>query len=275
MEIVFLGTAAAEGLPAPFCSCETCEKARRNGGKDLRARASVLVDRALRIDISGDAVMQAQRLGYALDSLKTLLVTHIHTDHFSTDEFLWLMPPFSRTYEGKLRLVGPKGLVEELIRARVFHRINQALEIHTLMPFEEAELPGGYRAASLLAYHDPERLCLNYVVKDAEGKTLLYAADTGVWREETFAFLKEKGIRMDAVIMEATSGDAEKSERHLNLKGLLEMRKRLLGQGNIGEKTPYYTTHYSHNGRLLQADLEEMLGPHNITPAYDGLRVEV
>lgn len=33
MEIQYLGTAAAEGLPALFCDCETCRKARNIGGE--------------------------------------------------------------------------------------------------------------------------------------------------------------------------------------------------------------------------------------------------
>ena len=36
MEIQYLGTAAAEGLPALFCDCETCRKARNIGGKEVR-----------------------------------------------------------------------------------------------------------------------------------------------------------------------------------------------------------------------------------------------
>ena len=38
MKIRFLGTAAAEGWPAVFCACESCKRAERLGGKDIRTR---------------------------------------------------------------------------------------------------------------------------------------------------------------------------------------------------------------------------------------------
>jgi phosphoribosyl 1,2-cyclic phosphate phosphodiesterase len=51
MEIKVLGSAAAEGWPALFCECEHCEKAKLNGGKDLRSRTSYLLNGKLLLDI--------------------------------------------------------------------------------------------------------------------------------------------------------------------------------------------------------------------------------
>ncbi|HPC76977.1 MAG TPA: carbon-phosphorus lyase, partial [bacterium] len=45
MEIMFLGTAAAEGWPGVFCSCDYCKKARELGGKNIRTRSSVLIEK--------------------------------------------------------------------------------------------------------------------------------------------------------------------------------------------------------------------------------------
>lgn len=36
MKIKYWGTGASEGLPAVFCDCENCQKARRLGGKNIR-----------------------------------------------------------------------------------------------------------------------------------------------------------------------------------------------------------------------------------------------
>ncbi|HBJ10614.1 MAG TPA: carbon-phosphorus lyase, partial [Ruminococcaceae bacterium] len=38
MKFQYLGTAAAEGFPGMFCSCDTCEKARKAGGRNIRTR---------------------------------------------------------------------------------------------------------------------------------------------------------------------------------------------------------------------------------------------
>ena len=44
MEIQYLGTAAAEGYPALFCSCDICKKARNAGGREIRTRTQSVVD---------------------------------------------------------------------------------------------------------------------------------------------------------------------------------------------------------------------------------------
>ena len=54
VKITFLGTAAAEGYPNPFCRCENCEGARKVGGRALRKRASALIDDQLLIDFGPD-----------------------------------------------------------------------------------------------------------------------------------------------------------------------------------------------------------------------------
>ncbi|MDX7017975.1 carbon-phosphorus lyase, partial [Klebsiella aerogenes] len=44
MKLHFLGTAASEGIPNPFCRCEHCLKARKLAGKDIRTHSSAIVD---------------------------------------------------------------------------------------------------------------------------------------------------------------------------------------------------------------------------------------
>lgn len=275
MDVIFLGTAAAEGLPAPYCSCDICKKARRNGGKDLRLRSSVLIDGIVKIDESPDTLAQAQKLGLALEGVKTLLITHTHEDHLYADDVLLFVPPFSHTYKGPLNILGPGGVAECVMRSAIHSWAEEALDIKPLLPFRTVKINGGYEVTSLLAHHVPERTCLNYVVRDPGGAALLYAGDTGFWPDETFDFLKNQGVRLDTVVMEATNGALDNDDIHLSVKGAIRMRQRLLEQGNIEADTPYYATHFCHGGNMLHADLEEAFGPHNILPAYDGLRMEV
>ncbi|MBR4222457.1 MAG: hypothetical protein IKR81_14960 [Victivallales bacterium] len=54
MRLRILGSAAAEGWPAMFCSCPACQKARANGGKDLRRRTAYLLDEDTLIDYGPD-----------------------------------------------------------------------------------------------------------------------------------------------------------------------------------------------------------------------------
>ena len=78
----FLGTGAAEGIPAPFCRCEVCNEARRLGGKNIRLRSSFRLSEKIMIDLGADAVVQAMRCGDLTD-IEHVLVTHSHDDHLN------------------------------------------------------------------------------------------------------------------------------------------------------------------------------------------------
>ena len=82
MEIQYLGTAAAEGLPALFCDCETCRRARDIGGKEVRTRTQSLVDGKILLDFPPDTYAHALRHSLRLGQIQHLLVTHSHMDHF-------------------------------------------------------------------------------------------------------------------------------------------------------------------------------------------------
>ena len=88
MKIEFLGTGAAEGIPALFCKCEICEHARNAGGKNIRMRTGILIDRRLLMDFSPDAFVQSLYRKIDYSGLHALLVTHTHSDHFAVDDLV-------------------------------------------------------------------------------------------------------------------------------------------------------------------------------------------
>lgn len=82
MKIRFLGTGAAEGVPAMFCGCENCINIRKLGEAEYRTRSQVLIDEILSIDFPPEAYSHSLKTGILLSKLKYLLVTHSHMDHF-------------------------------------------------------------------------------------------------------------------------------------------------------------------------------------------------
>ena len=50
MKIVVLGSGGF-GYPLAFCGCEYCSKARELGGKNIRKRASILINDEMLIDL--------------------------------------------------------------------------------------------------------------------------------------------------------------------------------------------------------------------------------
>ena len=60
MKIQFLGTAAAEGIPALFCQCPVCRQARAAGGKEIRTRSGAIIDGKLKLDFGYDPICFGQ-----------------------------------------------------------------------------------------------------------------------------------------------------------------------------------------------------------------------
>lgn len=106
MEIQYLGTAAAEGLPALFCDCETCKKARNTGGKDVRTRTQSIVDGKLLIDFPPDTYTHALSYSLRLGQVQHLLITHSHMDHFFPVELIHRHEHFGHNAKGMLHVYG-------------------------------------------------------------------------------------------------------------------------------------------------------------------------
>src|SRR5438128_2714874 len=133
MEIILLGTAAAEGWPAPFCVCEPCEEARRRGGPNIRSRSGALIDDELKIDFCPDTVSQMQRTGRNLSRLKTILFTHQHSDHIVPTELEWAIQPFTQTPPTKIEICGNAATIERIDRMIAEHpRVIEAFALRTI-----------------------------------------------------------------------------------------------------------------------------------------------
>ena len=277
MELVFLGTAAAGAFPAPFCSCDVCAAARKSGGKDLRLRSSALLDGVLKIDNGPDTAAQSHRLGLVFDTVRTILFTHTHADHLYGDDFFLLAPSTAKTMEHPVTIIGPGGTSELIIQSSVYEWVVDVLGFQPVNPFVPVTTPEGYLVSPLLARHVPEKVCLNYVITAPSGKSILYATDTGTWPSVTWDYLEKERPKLDLAVMEATAGlrDVGPSGVHLDFKGLFEHRRKMMELGILNAETPFFATHFSHNGCMLHEEMETVLAEEGIAPAYDGLRVEV
>jgi len=56
----------------------------------------------------------------------------------------------------------------------------------------------------------------------------------------------------------------------MNIADLQRMIQQLQSHGCCDERTQYFATHFSHNAGLLQSELEALLQPLSIRPAWDG-----
>jgi len=66
MKLQYLGTAAAEGIPAVFCECENCIKSKLSGGRNIRTRSQALIDDCILIDFPQDTYMHYLKYDFPL-----------------------------------------------------------------------------------------------------------------------------------------------------------------------------------------------------------------
>jgi len=274
-EAIILGTAAAEGVPALFCGCEACKRAREAGGKELRARQSLFIAPDILIDLGPDCLYAVHRFGLDWSGVEAILYTHSHDDHCQPSQLGYLRTP---TFASSRSVAKTTLFGNEDVRAKIAEEAdgNPDVEVKPAVPFEPIALPNA-TATPIRSYHRPadQEVTLNYIL-ERDGRTLLYALDTGSYDDETWEFLATQ--RLDAVMMECTFGTKPSNPEwpfHLGLPDVVKMKERLEGVGAVNGGTRFIITHFSHNGVAPHDEFTALAAPHGIEVAYDGLRVRV
>lgn len=266
MQVIVLGSAAAEAIPDPFCRCDVCEQARRQGGREARARAAALVNNDLLVDLGPDIISAANRLGLYLGQVHTVLVTHRHEDHWLPSNLYWRDPGFAATPVVPLVVYGPgdalKGLEPHLERA-----VDLGIKA---VEAGDRWSTGPYRITAVPATHGGGEIeALLYVIDDGQ-RRVFYGTDTSMLCEPAWGILSALGP-LDLILLDATAGLRSGGSGHQGFEQFLATRARMLQEGLIAPRTTVVAHHFSHNGGLTHAALVDKYAPHGVTVAYDGL----
>ena len=271
MRIQILGTAAAEGWPAVFCGCDTCNRVRKVGGKSVRTRASIQIDDIYKIDLPHDTHCQAIREGIDLSKLAHLFFTHSHGDHFDLTELVYLKPPFGHDLKNApVKIYG-----NETVISAIANRFGDGLpiELITAQPFVPIQA-GNLTFTPITAHHQKEELALNYTIASSNGKTVLYSSDTGEYEQQTLDHLTQQ--RFDLLIIECTQGTLpHPAQWHMSFEAVLRLRDNLVKAGAADASVRTVITHFSHNIGLLHEEFEAIANPEGVEVAYDGIVLEV
>lgn len=279
MKLTYLGTAAAEGWPATFCTCEACREARRLGGKNIRTRSQTLVNEDLLLDLSPDTYTHSLMLGTDLSAVRYLLVTHHHTDHCYPAELLIRGGCYAHNMKSPTLDIYCNGHVRDYFYKAAGHELEdeiaEGLHFHIVEPFK-TENVGPYRVTALPARHmQPKDDPYFYLIEEGE-TSMLYAHDTGRFFPEVFDFLAKREKPLTLVSLDCTSGPFENGPEggHMGVPDDIVVKETLLATGAADEGTRFILNHFSHNGTLLHEELEKLAAQHGMTPTYDGMKVE-
>lgn len=284
MEIQYLGTAAAEGWPALFCDCEACQKARNEGGKNIRTRSQAVVDGKLLIDFCPDTYHHVLAHGLRLWEICHCIITHGHSDHFYPTDLMMKALPYAKSgKENPLCLYGSKR-VEELYQRMVrdeddSQNLSQCVKMQVIEPFVPFSVLD-YQITPLLAKHDPKEQCLIYLISDSKGKNFLYGNDTALFPEETWSYLEKfssQGFLLHGVSLDCTMGILGNGTTHMGYAGDVETKERLFTIGCADETTAFVLNHFSHNcgHGITHEAMEKMAAKDGFAVAYDGLCLTV
>ena len=287
MKLTFLGTGAGEGYPGLWCRCPHCDYARKHGGKNLRANSCAVIDDRMLLDMGPACFDNAARFGVDLTNVTSLLVTHPHEDHLYLQQLHWRQgndADFDLPYRDRLTHGGPRftDLPQMTVYGNAFTM--KALEdwgedleeLHLsrreIREGESFEAEGGYRVTPVRGNHGASGFAHSYVIQH-EGRTLLYALDTGTYDADMLELLKS--FRYNQIVMEGTTGLNEQYGGHM----CLENNKRMLAffreNGCMAEGCEMYLTHMSTHWCPPHDWYEAIAEAEGVKLAYDGLTIEI
>ena len=268
MNVHLLGTGAAEGIPAFHSDSRVSRYARKHRGRDIRTRAGALLDGHIKIDLPPDTLAQLQRDGLNARDWSALIFTHGHDDHFAYRELQYCLWPFNDMEYMDFTIYGNEFIVEELQDCYP----DWPIEIVPTRSFESFD-HAGYHVTPLRANHLDDEDCQNLLFERG-GTSFLYATDTGLWQEDTWDFLRDRGL--DLLVLERTKGFVKDDyEGHLAVVDFKAVVKRLREQGGLTDSSVIVTTHHSHNGDATHSELEKALKDDGVIVGYDGMQISV
>ncbi|MDU2420899.1 MAG: MBL fold metallo-hydrolase [Bifidobacterium scardovii] len=278
MHITQLGTAAAERIPGIFCECDLCRLALQRQGREIRTQCQAIVDDEVLIDFPGDTYLHYLRDRFPLPSVRSLLVTHWHSDHFYGEDIAYRMGGYVISNPTEHMEVYGSETVHGFHERSFFleqRHDEQRVAFTTVRPGDDFALHGAYRAHAFEAAHGHHAGdCLFYSLTDGE-RTLLYAHDTGWFPDRTWEELERVGGHYDYVSLDCNHAlHGASLSMHMNFEDNLRVRDAMVRIGVADDRTIFVANHFSHNGRTTHKEMDEAARREGFLCAYDGMTVE-
>lgn len=279
MKIKYLGTAAAEGIPAIFCECEACKKSRELGGRNIRTRSQAILDDKILIDFPADTYMHFLRYNIPLSKIKTCIITHSHEDHLYPSEIAMRKDGFAHVNLGEPLTFYATERGYDLIRERIEIDDIPTSDVKEvkIKPFEQFKAEG-YKIMPIKASHDERTNPVVFAI-EKDGKSIFYCNDTSELCDESMeclrGFTKEKVF--DVISFDCTEANREVVPYvgHLSLNKCIALRREFISDGIADENTTFILNHFSHNGKdVVYDDFSKIAEKENFLTSYDGMEFE-
>ena len=273
MKIKFLGTAAAEGIPALFCSCDTCKTARKTGGKEIRTRSQAIINDTLMIDFPPETYAHSLTNNIELSNIHHYLITHTHEDHFYPQDVTMLGEMFSNIPQSSTEYFF-YGSTELLKSAEpYFNKASNNAFIKVMEPYNEYKILS-FAITPLKATHNTESPFI-YIIDDGQ-KRMLYAHDTGIFCPETEEYLYTKKPYFDLISFDCCCGTWPDKDygTHLSFNNIKAICKKMKNAGIIDNNTKLCCNHFSHNASDVLYKDRSIYEDEGFIMTYDGFEID-
>ena len=278
MIIKYLGTAAAEGIPAAFCDCETCTKALELGGKNIRTRSQALIDGKLLIDFPADTYIHSLTYGIKLGDIKHCLITHSHSDHLYPNEIYMRQTGVYAHLKEETPITfysDQRGyeLIENVINIdKIPEKDVIVKKVELYKPFMVDE----YEVTALRATHSVTSSPVVYLIKNGD-KSIFYCHDTSELNDEAMEYLTKLDLTVDLLSLDCTEGARNTTYNgHLNIFRCAEFVEKLKEIGIVDDNTRIVLNHFSHNGgSVLYDDFVKIADEYGYYVSFDGMEIEI
>ena len=276
MKITFLGTGAAEGVPALFCNCDYCRDARDRG--DIRSRSQILIDE-LSVDFPPDSFYHAVKYKQDFSAIRYILVSHAHMDHFYACDFILHGYKYAANMTQPQIDIYANAEVNEIYREQTRREMREAVApsfaLHEIKAFQKVCF-GDFAVYPLKAQHSSRNPLVFLIEKD--GKRILHLYDTGTLPVESLAFLATLEKKpCDLIVFDCTFlwDETQAGARHMGLDENMRVLARLKEIGFADGRTKKVITHFSHNARPTKERLQKAEEEFGVIAAYDGMVLEL
>lgn len=261
MKLTFLGTGAADWDINQY-----------DAMPEFRRFSSALVNNDLLIDPGPHVFHFAEKNGTPdlLDGVKNIIVTHSHGDHFCPETVAQLC-------EGRDCIIWCAPECMKVLNAKLGNEAALGIQFRSTEIGKTYEI-GEYRITPLRANHfaTPGEITRVYLI-ERDGRILFYGCDSAWLPTETWNFMRE--LPINTLVMELTCGEIATYDWRIfehNTPEMLEIMLTMFKKYNrFAPDVKYYVSHMARTLHGDHASVVRLLAPMGVTPAYDGMQIEI